>query len=767
MDGACRVLHVDDDPEFAALAEEFLERRDDRFVVETAGRPSDALDRLAESRFDCVVSDYEMPERDGIELLEAVREEYPDLPFILYTGRGSEEIASEAISADVTDYLQKESGTSQFAVLANRILNAVEQYRTERALERARRRYRAVLEDPNILAGVLDADGALLEVNRTAMEYVDATVEEVRGEPIWETPWWNDETRPHIRERVERAADGNYVDYEAELTTAADDTYHVEGTIRPVTDDAGAVTSQVISARDITEREERERSLEALNDAMRALLDAEAPEEVADVAVAAAADILDLDVSTVFLYDEESGLLEPVASTDAVADLLKEVKTFGPGDSITWRAYERREATVIDDVRTDPDVNDPETDVRGQICLPLDGHGILVAGSSTSAAFGQGDLALGKVLAANIVTALEQVDRQRTVTALHDFAIEVGTGDTAEAVCERTIDAAEEILAFDRSLIALESEGGLRVAATSGALPEGVWEPLDDGVARRAYREGESVRASDVRVGGAGDAGSAICVPVGDHGVFVAVAEGADAFDEADRTLGNLLVSHAENALDHIERNAVLERQNERLAEFASFVSHDLRNPLNVAQGRLDLAREEHDGEHLTAVDRALDRMATLVDDLLALARQDERVVDTEPASLPDVAEDAWRTVETGAAALAVEAEGVVRADRNRLRQLFENLLRNALEHGGEDVTVTVGDLEGGFYVADDGVGVPPGDRDDVFDLGYSTASDGTGFGLSIVEQVADAHGWTVAVTDGADGGARFEVTGVDRVEGA
>lgn len=102
-----------------------------------------------------------------------------------------------------------------------------------------------------------------------------------------------------------------------------------------------------------------------------------------------------------------------------------------------------------------------------------------------------------------------------------------------------------------------------------------------------------------------------------------------------------------------------------------------------------------------------------------------------------------------------------VRADRSRLRQLVANLLRNAVAHGGETVTITVGELDEGFYVEDDGPGIPQKTLDTVFEGGYSTSEDGTGFGLSIVKQVAEAHGWTVGVTEGANGGARFEITGV------
>ena len=123
-----------------------------------------------------------------------------------------------------------------------------------------------------------------------------------------------------------------------------------------------------------------------------------------------------------------------------------------------------------------------------------------------------------------------------------------------------------------------------------------------------------------------------------------------------------------------------------------------------------------------------------------------------------------WQQGSTGDATLVTETDRRVLADDSRLQELFENLFRNAVAHGS-DVTVTVGDLDGGFSVADDGPGIPPEDRERVFDHGYSTRGRGTGFGLSIVQEIADAHGWEVAVTESDDGGARFEVTGVDVVQ--
>jgi len=215
------------------------------------------------------------------------------------------------------------------------------------------------------------------------------------------------------------------------------------------------------------------------------------------------------------------------------------------------------------------------------------------------------------------------------------------------------------------------------------------------------------------------------------------------------------------------EREEALERENERLDRFVGVVSHDLRNPLNVATGRLELAQDTVDNEHLDALDRALKRMRRLVDDLLTLARQGESIdaTDTEPVRLSDLAHTCWQHVDTAEATLHLNTSGAIAAVDRRVRQLLENLFRNAVEHGGPSVTVTVGDLNDGFYVEDDGPGFADADPDRLFESGYSTNPDGTGFGLSIVKEIADAHGWALAATTGNAGGARFEIAGVGRPE--
>jgi signal transduction histidine kinase len=222
------------------------------------------------------------------------------------------------------------------------------------------------------------------------------------------------------------------------------------------------------------------------------------------------------------------------------------------------------------------------------------------------------------------------------------------------------------------------------------------------------------------------------------------------------------VVINARDITARKERERELERQNERLEEFAEVVSHDLRNPLTVARAQLDLGRSEADNEHFEKVDAAHERIEELIDDLLTLAREGKDIGETEPVDLRRLVDDCWQNVATGDGDIDVVLDGEIEADPTRLQQLLENLLRNAAEHADRSVTVSVGSTPDGFYLEDDGPGIPEGERESVFDAGYSTSQNGTGFGLTIVKQVSQAHGWEVDVTEGSMGGARFEFSGVE-----
>jgi PAS domain S-box-containing protein len=1076
------VLHVDDDPEFAELAATFVERERERFVVDTETSADEGLERLAESRFDCVVSDYDMPGRNGIEFLQVVRERDEELPFILYTGKGSEEIASEAISAGVTDYLQKGGGTSQYAVLANRIANAVEQYRSKRRIEESQKRLSLFFDQSPLGVVEWNESFEFTRLSGTAEAILGYDEADLLGRS-WEVIVPESDREP-VGEVVSGllTAEGGYHSVN-ENVTADGERIVCEWHNRVVTDDDGSVVAIFSQFRDITDRVERERELqqyeayleestdiitvldgdgtiEYQSPAVTRILGYEPgelidengfeyihPDDVDDLQ-ATFADLVSKPGATVTVEcrfrtadgewrwlevrgtnqlehdaiggivtnnrditarkESERSLLEERTFVEQSLDVLQdvffvfdtdgkllrwndrlpettgyseeEVSGMGPAEFFSpdhrdriadaaRNALETGTVTVSADVRTSDGERIPY-ELNGARLTDADGEVVGFAGVGR-------DVSERRERERELVRTRDLLERTERIADVGGWEIDTGTMEmfwtdhlfdvlgvdrdeepplaealevyheddraAVEDAVQRALDTGEP---FDVEARSRRSGGGTRwfrvygmptvedgdVVTLRGAVqdvterkrierelrqesdlvsgivetsPVGItvvdadgnvtfaneraetiygrpreevsgfshddarWDLLDEG--GEPFEAGETPFERVVSgegpvreqvVGLRRPSGERVWVSVNgapqwdeDGGLeravfaFEDVTERreleaeleeildrvADAFfalddefrfthvnDRAEELLraseeellGESLwdlyaeatdieeVWEAFNAAmdtqepqsyevyydpldfwvqatvypsesgvsvyfrditDRKEYERELERQNERLAEFASFVSHDLRNPLNVAQGRLDLAREEgtDDDEHLDAVARAHERMSALVSDLLALARDGAAASDSEPVDLAATARRCWETVETADASLNVDVDRTVRGDASRLKQVFENLFRNAVEHGGPGVAVTVGELDDGFYVEDDGPGVPVDDREDVFDAGHSTSERGTGFGLSIVRQTVETHGWTVRLTEGADGGARFEITGV------
>jgi PAS domain S-box-containing protein len=395
---------------------------------------------------------------------------------------------------------------------------------------------------------------------------------------------------------------------------------------------------------------------------------------------------------------------------------------------------------------------------------------------------------------------------QRRLAALHDANHELLAAETPAAVAASAVEAASNILDHEANGVHLyhEEVDGLVPVAVSEAAREIIGEPptlpAGDSLAWQAYDQRELVARDDIRddddaYDADSEMRSELFVPLGDHGVLILSSPATGAFDGTERSLAQVLGANIEAALDQVEREQALrvsrrqlERQNERLDEFASAVSHDIRNPLNVAQTRLELAQTDVDSEHLDAIADAHERMGSLVEDALNWAREGGTVEEpeTEPIDLAEMVEACLTELDLTDATVTVETDAVLRADRSRFQRIVENLLNNAVEHGstspdsqakqdgvaqastgsqetaGVDVVVGTLDDADGFYVADDGPGVPVDQRADVFESGFTTAATGTGFGLAIVEQIVEAHGWTIDLTDSEAGGARFEVSGID-----
>jgi len=315
----------------------------------------------------------------------------------------------------------------------------------------------------------------------------------------------------------------------------------------------------------------------------------------------------------------------------------------------------------------------------------------------------------------------------------------------------------------DRALAVLEPEGeptGRDVRALLEASPLALELPERFGVA--TDRPGEAPRPPAERAPAAvGDGGTASLGTYLDGRTVAVEGEGqahvelqVSALEDGREGTGRVVLLY--DVTGRERRTRELERKNEFLDEFASVVSHDVATPLGVIENKARLVAVTGDPAHASDIYEATERVQSLVDELRELASEGVRVGDTTTVDLEAVTREAWESVESAEATLAVEPT-TLEADRTRLRQLLENLLANAVEHGGEDVGVEVAPFEAGFYVADDGPGVAKSRRDAVFEQGVS-GSEGGGLGLAIVRRIAAGHGWTVAVTESESGGARFEI---------
>jgi PAS domain S-box-containing protein len=643
--GSVRVLLVDDNPDVAEAGAEFLERENERFVIQTALGARKGLETV-DSTVDCIVSDYEMPGLDGIEFLEAVRERYPELPFILFTGRGSETVASDAISAGVTDYLQKGSGTDQYTLLANRVLNAVERRRTSEKLEATRDRYNA------LRTKLTELSVALLESRGTD---IDARIE-----------------RALEQLGVHTAADRSYVfEIDREEETLSNTHEWCAEDVTPQIDSLQGLQTDTFSWW-----------IRQLESSGRLIV----PD------VSALPDEAGAERELLEAQNIECLIVHPMTSGDELVGFVgfdwvekRELWSEELTDILGMAARLIRSALEQESRRRELERREAYLEQSGDVISVLGSSGeIRYQNASTEAVTG---FSPAEVMGQSGFEHLHPEDRQRVGEEFPEFVSNPGQR--------------------------LERE--LRVEAKDGS-----WRWIE--------------------------------------------VQGVNMLD--DPVVNGLLFS-SRDITERKRREQEIRRQNERLDEFAGFVSHELRNPLTVAQGRIELAAGECDSQHLDAAARGVDRGLELIDDLSLLASTDPETDEMDAVELSGAVRTCWEPLDTADATVTAEVTGAIRADRSQLHQLLKNLFRNAVEHGGTGVSVEVRSVPGGFAVADNGTGISADDPEDVFETGYSgSKSDGTGFGLAIVRQIVAAHGWELNVTDSAAGGARFEVTGVTFVDG-
>jgi PAS domain S-box-containing protein len=700
------VLFVDDDENFGSLVGEYLEQ-EHHMEVTVEHRATDALDRLDadQTRIDCVVSDYEMPGMNGVAFLEAVQEEHPDLPFVMFAGQGSEEIASEAIHLGVDDYLQKDTGEARYDLLANRVTSCVTIARQQQELQDL---YAAV-ENAGHAMLVTDTDGIITYLNPTFEEISGYDREDLLGEtPSILNSGEHDQT--FYTELWATILDGEVWEGEVVNERPDGERYVIDQTISPITDARGEITGFVAINRDITERKERERQLTFFEQAIEQIgtgMAAYSESGAFEYANEAYAKMLGTTAEK--LEDQRVSIVNPAFDPGEFSDYWE---SFGDGETRVSQAIHSRldtgEQFPVDVVTTHITVEDKDYHVG------------------------------------TIRDITERKQRERELRMFRQAVEHAGHAviiTETDGTIEYVNPAFEELTGYDSGEAVGETPAIVKSGEHGQEFYTDLWSTILDG----EIWEGELINERKVGTR------------------YIIDQTIAPIFDEDGDIDRFVAINNDITDLKEYERE--LERQNERLEQFGRTVAHDLRNPLNVMEGYLSVIREAEVSSDAAAaceqVTEATQRMRELIEELLTLAKQGQTVLNPHPVTIKDVVTSAWTHVDTKSAILEldddIDGDAVALADESRTTELFENLYRNAIEHVGDDATVRVGCLDDGFYVEDDGPGIPPEDRDDVLESGFTTSDDGTGFGLAIVAMIAEAHNWTITITESTDGGARFE----------
>ncbi|WP_433634476.1 MEDS domain-containing protein [Halomicrococcus sp. NG-SE-24] len=622
----------------------------------------------------------------------------------------------------------------------------LERRERERELRERTEHLRALVETTPECIKTVAPDGTLLQMNSAGLEMVEAPEEAaVTGECIYDliAP----EDRERFREFNERVCNGEREILEFDIIGLDGTRRHMESHAAPLERPDGE-TVHVALTRDVTEQKKREAELrqtktrfetvfEQSNDAIL-LVDPDADAFV-DVNPAAAEMLR-------YTRDELSSL----RPSDTHPDELEQFHAFLEEVLETGSAWSEELHC-----RT-KDGQDLSTEVSAS-AITLDGRDLVLA---------------------NVRHIEERKKHERYQRELYDIVADL------QASFDEKLDS---LLELGRERFGLENAyfnevGDDAVEVVDAIGPHDLIEPGESARLDGTYCEKLLASSGQLAVSDAAEIGwtddrayetygldtylaTTVRVSTDVHGLlcFSSEAPRGNPFTKAERAFLDLMGQCVSYELERNHREAQLEQKNDRLESFASMLAHELRNPTMIGQMYCHELPEDAAPEAVGYITESLDRIEDMIDVLLLLTRGREAVDECTPVDPADVAREAWETVETLDATLDVDLDRTIRIDETYVRHLFRNLLENAVEHGGGDVTVTVGDLDDGFYVADDGVGIPPEDRNTVFDEGYTTAADngGTGLGLAFVQKLAEVYDWDVTVTESEAGGARFEFRNV------
>lgn len=645
---------------------------------------------------------------------------------------------------------------------------------------------------------VVDLDGTITYVNDSLCSLVGHTPSELVGETfdtLVESDLVQSEEFSRFVTAIDDLADGEIQDQILTFEIGQEPKRVVDVRISQHIRDGGS-NDIVGVVRDVTERERRVRQAEQKQEVLVELyqIGAESDltfEQKAERILSIGCEYLDLPFGFLSRIEEDTQEI-----VHAVGDhtLLQPDETAPLEQSYCRKTIQSDDLVGMQDARAELGDDDPAYELFDLGCYigtkvmvgeTLYGTFCFAAPHDRDREFNASEREVIKLLGQWAGYELERQRFEERLEGLHGTARRLLTAETTTDVAKITIEMIVD--SFDLPVSAFweydaaadvlrpvaETDEAVRVVGEAPTFERGdalLWESFDSGDIRNyedlTERSGTFNPETPLQ--------SEVYIPCGNHGIITCAATEPRAFDEIDVESLRLLEALVTEAITAVkreeqlaERGEALQRQNDRLEEFADVVAHDLRNPMTGAVGFLEIARKTNESQHFDRVEQSLGRMEELIDELLMIARSDRQAVNIRTHQLQPIVEEAWSYTDAPKATLSADDPlGEIQADETRLLQLFGNLFRNSVEYGGDDVTVEVGPLadEGGFYVADDGPGFSDKQRTEIEALGDTDEMSGFGIGLMSVIDVVEAHGWDLSVP-ATDQGARIEIRTGERSE--
>jgi PAS domain S-box-containing protein len=739
-----RVLYVDDDPDLLDLGKLFLEQGGE-FSVDTIASIPAALSCMQSTNYDVIVSDYQMPEMNGIEFLKQVRGFGNTIPFILFTGRGREEVVIEAINNGADFYLQKGGAPrAQFAELAHKIRQSVTRHRAkdelraayeqltateeelrsqleelvenQAALKRSEEKFRDIVETSPDLIWELNPEGTFTYVSPSCIDTLGYSQEEIVGTPVFSLI--TDTARPGFQEILSRGDRIRRPTNEFDLPFRCRDGHTMVMEIRSVArfDTHGRFTGFRGTARDITEKRKAAAALDESEIKFRALV-----EHSLDA-------ILIADFTGTMLFANQA-LCRLIEVPDCQAMI-------GTTNMMEFVAPESRSA-----VRHD----------TSQVSQGIDAYLVtykLITGSKQEIwveCIGKKIPFMGSV--AMLVSLREITERKRAEEKVLESERKFTTVFESNPVALTLVSAADGVF-VDVNDTFLKSSGYAREEVI-GKRPAELRVFVDTEESARMIsqlHEQHHVRGVELRCRGK-------------TGVIRSCRFSSSIIMMGGRPH---ILSTIEDITERRQAEEALRQANKKLNLLSSITRHDINNQLMTLDGYVTLLHRKIPDPALDSFFSRITKTSNRIDAMIRFTKDYEQVGIHAPLwqDLQTLVNDAGKSATLGTIALKNDLPAGMEVFADPLiARVFYNLIDNALRHGEEITRIrfAVEARDGNRIIVceDDGDGVADAIKERIFDRGFGK---NTGFGLFITREVLDITGITINETGVPGTGARFEI---------